>query len=63
MKIQLQLLVEHTLRDRLMNIKIQKGIPMSKTIADVCESHLHEFETSHGIQPQLPHGPERKEQV
>lgn len=61
MKIQLQLLVDHTLRDRLLNIKKQAGIPMSKTITDLCENHLQEFENSHGIQPQLLYGPERKE--
>lgn len=61
MKVHLQLFVEHTLRDRLLNIKKQTGIPISKTITDVCESHLQEFEESHGIQPQLLYGPERKE--
>lgn len=54
MKIQLQLLVDHTLRDRLFNIKKQTGIPVSKTVSDILEEHLSEYEERRDVQPELP---------
>jgi len=53
-KVPLQLLVEHTLRDRLLNIKKQTSIPISKTVSDILEKHLREYEERHDVQPELP---------
>lgn len=53
-KVPLQLLIEYSLKQRLQNIKDQTGIPISKTISEVLGRHLVEFETNHGVQPQLP---------
>ena len=54
MKVALQLLIEHTLRDRLMNIKRQTSIPVSKTVSVLLEEHLPEYEERHRVQSELP---------
>ena len=53
-KVPLQLLIEHALKDRLMNIKRQTSIPVSKTVAVLLEQHLPEYEERHGVQSELP---------
>ncbi|MCX6000230.1 MAG: ribbon-helix-helix domain-containing protein [Chloroflexi bacterium] len=53
MKVQLQLSIEHGLKERLKNISKQTGIPVSKVVSNVLESHLAEVEMHHGIQLQL----------
>jgi predicted DNA-binding protein len=52
-KVPMQLLIELPLKERLENIKSQTGIPFSKIISDLLESHLSEIERHHGIQPRL----------
>ncbi len=54
MKVQLQLSIDHLLKARLQNIHDQTGIPISKTVADILERHLREYEQQHRVQPQLP---------
>ncbi|MEE8470578.1 MAG: hypothetical protein V3S51_04540 [Dehalococcoidia bacterium] len=54
MIINLQITIEHTLKERLENIKTQKRIPMSSTIPMILNEHLPEFERNHGIQSRLP---------
>lgn len=54
MKVPLQLLVEHTLKDRLSNIREQTHIPVSKLVSDILEKYLDEYEKRYGVQPELP---------
>jgi len=54
MKVQLQLSIDHLLRERLKNIHKQTGVPVSKLVTIVLERHLLEYEQEHGVQPQLP---------
>ena len=54
MKVALQLLVEHTLKDRLSNIREQTHIPVSKLVSDILEKYLHEYEERYDVQPELP---------
>ena len=54
MKVQLQLSMEHTLRDRLKNISKQTSIPMAKIVSDLLGAHLGEVEARHEVQPRLP---------
>lgn len=54
MKVPLQLLIEHTLRDRLKNIKKQTSIPITKIVSDILEKYLHEYEERYDVQPELP---------
>lgn len=54
MIVHLQLSVEHTLKERLLNIKKQTSIPVSRTVSDVLEKYLPEYEKSRGVQPELP---------
>lgn len=54
MKVQLMLSIEHTLKERLINIKKQTSIPMSKIVSDLLEAHLSEIEEQHSIQQSLP---------
>jgi len=53
-KVPLQLLIEHTLRDRLKNIKKQTSIPITKIVSDILEKYLHEYEERYDVQPELP---------
>lgn len=53
MKVQLQLSIEHRLRNRLKNINKQTHIPVSKIVTDVLEEHLGEIEQRYSVQPQL----------
>lgn len=53
MKIQLQLSIEHSLKERLKQINKQTGIPVSKIVSDLLLNHLHEVEEHHGVQTRL----------
>lgn len=52
-KVTQQLFIEHTLRDRLREIKRQKGIPISKTVTEILEKNLRKYEEGLGIQAKL----------
>ncbi len=54
MKVPLQLLIEHTLKDRLSNFRKQTHIPVSKLVSDILERYLHEYEERYDVQPELP---------
>jgi len=53
LKVSQQLFIEHTLRDRLQEIKRQKGIPISKTVTEILEKNLRKYEEGLGIQAKL----------
>ena len=46
-KVPLQLLIDHTLKERLKNITAQTHIPMSQIVTDLLEEHLHTVEERH----------------
>jgi predicted DNA-binding protein len=54
MRVQLQLSIEHTLKERLQNVNRQTRIPVSAIISGLLEKYLHEVEELHHVQTELP---------